>query len=72
MFSFYFAALGEPFCSKAERADFDAVLGERLSTVSGGALEVARVRETIDDTASCWTPRQARALTRGRCSMCRA
>jgi len=51
MFSFYFAALGEPFCSKAERADFDAVLGERLSRVSGGALEVARVRETIDDCA---------------------
>ena len=52
MFSFYFAALGEPFCSRAERADFDAVLGERLSRVSGGVLEAARVRETIDDCAA--------------------
>src|SRR5215469_11282864 len=52
MFQYRFAGLGEPFCSPSERADFDAVLGNRLSKVSGGALQVARVRETIDDCAA--------------------
>jgi aminopeptidase N len=52
MFQYQFAGLGEPFCSPSERADFDAVLGNRLSKVSGGALQVARVRETIDDCAA--------------------
>jgi hypothetical protein len=44
--------LGDPFCSKAERAQFDSVLGERLSKVSGGELQVGRTRETIDDCAA--------------------
>jgi aminopeptidase N len=52
MFQFFLAQLGDPFCSKAERAQFDAVLGERLSKVSGGELQVGRTRETIDDCAA--------------------
>ena len=49
MFQFYIAGLGEPLCSKSELEQFDAVLGQRLSKVSGGELEVGRVRETIGD-----------------------
>jgi aminopeptidase N len=52
MSQFFLARLGYPFCSKAERAQFDAVLGERLSKVSGGELQVGRTRETIDDCAA--------------------
>ncbi|HTD11878.1 MAG TPA: M1 family aminopeptidase [Steroidobacteraceae bacterium] len=52
MFQFFLAQLGDPFCSKAERARFDSVLGERLSKVSGGELQVGRTRETIDDCAA--------------------
>jgi len=43
------ARVGEHMCSAAERQRFDAVLGTRLSGVSGGELEVGRVRETIDN-----------------------
>jgi aminopeptidase N len=52
----YFARLGMPLCSPAEREQFDAVLGARLAKASGGELEVARTRETIDD---CIALRQA-------------
>ena len=52
MFQFYLAQLGDPFCSKAERAQFDAVLGDRLLKGSGGELQVGRTREIIDDCAA--------------------
>jgi hypothetical protein len=52
MFQFFLAQLGEPLCSKAERAQFDAALGDRLLKVSGGELQVGRTRETIDDCAA--------------------
>jgi aminopeptidase N len=45
----YAARLGMHLCSPAERQQFDAVLGARLSKASGGELEVGRTRETIDD-----------------------
>lgn len=52
MFRFHLAGLGQPFCSKAELEQFDSVLGTKLSAASGGALEVGRVRERIDDCAA--------------------
>jgi len=55
-FLFYFAELGNPLCSKAERAQFDTLLAGRLAGTTGGELEVARVQETIDD---CIALRQA-------------
>jgi aminopeptidase N len=45
----FLAQIGEHLCSPAERERFDSVLGSRLSGVSGGELEVGRVRETIED-----------------------
>ena len=45
----FLARVGEHMCSPAERESFDSVLGSRLSAVSGGELEVGRVRETIDN-----------------------
>jgi hypothetical protein len=52
MFQFFLAQLGDPLCSKAERAQFDSTLGDRLLKVSGGELQVGRTRETIDDCAA--------------------
>jgi aminopeptidase N len=52
MSQFFLAQLGDPLCSKAERAQFDAALGDRLLKVSGGELQVGRTRETIDDCAA--------------------
>jgi len=52
MFQFFLAQLGDPLCSKAERAQFDAALGDRLLKVSGGELQVGRTREMIDDCAA--------------------
>jgi aminopeptidase N len=49
---FFLAKLGDPLCSKAERAQFDAALGDRLLKASGGELEVGRTREIIDDCAA--------------------
>jgi aminopeptidase N len=52
MFQSFLAQLGDPLCSKAERAQFDSVLGDRLLKASGGELQVGRTRETIDDCAA--------------------
>ena len=52
MFQSFLARLGDPLCSKAERAQFDSVLGDRLLKASGGELQVGRARETIDDCAA--------------------
>jgi aminopeptidase N len=49
MFQTDFAALGNSFCSNAQRASFNSVLGATLRPLNGGEIAVDRVLESIDD-----------------------
>ncbi|MBS0379962.1 MAG: M1 family metallopeptidase [Proteobacteria bacterium] len=44
-----FASLGNSFCSAAERASFETVLGNKLKPLNGGDIAVGRALESIDD-----------------------